>query len=1049
MDSETELFVNQTHGEGHTCLAFSRDGLHAFTGGDDALVRIWKLENGSAEEPRAAADAELAVTSIATCDDCWVSGSMDFDVRRYPMGSTVSDGLLASTKQVPVRCVAIDPRGKRIAVAADEEMVRIVDMADTGKIKALLRDDAGGHRGGVRKATWHPTEPLLTTCGYDGQLIAWDVTKEKPFLAAISGATLSIKPESKSPDLFHDCSAVWHPSGDYFFMVDHSRYIAKLRRSDWRRETTLIDSSSPTATATALAVSPNGAYLASASPSVVNIWSTETNRIVARHSYDGVVGQIAFSPTQNLLAWTSTKGDFVRWPEPIPHTLHGPVKPLPKTASATEDAKDPALIFNEDDLAIDAGMADLGPDDLDDVSIASAEHNDWVDEDADADVPTGQDFVREMVSITKAQPPFQPGATRASESSATKRLLASNRLGYIEATDVPEKDHQLIDVKFFDKSNKKNISLKPPNFKYTLGALGDRGALFAGEPPGSPAVVHCRLYKNEAPHWTYTMRPKCTVIGLAIGGLPASAKNLHNDDLDGFGNIVIATTEGDLTFLSGTGRERRILGLAGEFISMVASHEWVFVVHRAGSTTIDGSQNLSYTIINFEDFSVRQRDFLPIPKGHTLTWIGITEEGAPAMYDSTGRIHLLTKFRIPHHASWALVLDTNLLERTMGDNETYWPIAIHGSTFMALITKGSKHPVFPIPLLVEFPIEMPFRAEDKTNEKLEREILMLEIMRDSLDDELTNEEISKTEQSLDKDLVLLIRSACTQNETSRAIELAKLIHNPKFLDSVAKIADFYHLPPLSEAVLTLKRIREESEDRLVLARDKRKQWTAPDPLPRLLSTTTNSGSSRAKPFQDFGPPPAVSRPGLAPAIPVKETTRYTANTSIEMPPTPAEFSSGSPPEKRKRDEVEDMSSSMDFTPPPPKQKMNPFARKIGQENGRNPFGRKADFKTVQKSDSFFEKVEAEEVAPKPKRSSGLKPKDKDKKDSGPRQTTLFGMLSSAPRPTKSPLAAEVADVPMSDLGETQVETQPDLPEEWEETQPVEATSLEETQPATP
>jgi hypothetical protein len=99
------------------------------------------------------------------------------------------------------------------------------------------------------------------------------------------------------------------------------------------------------------------------------------------------------------------------------------------------------------------------------------------------------------------------------------------------------------------------------------------------------------------------MKPGIKVIGVAAGGvvLPESHRRTL-DDLRGFGNVVVATDEGDLTFLSGTGRERRIMGLGAEYVSMAAGPEWVFVVHRAGSTTIDGTYLHANELIRTADY---------------------------------------------------------------------------------------------------------------------------------------------------------------------------------------------------------------------------------------------------------------------------------------------------------------------------------------------------------------------------------------------------------------------------------------------------------------
>jgi chromosome transmission fidelity protein 4 len=162
-------------------------------------------------------------------------------------------------------------------------------------------------------------------------------------------------------------------------------------------------------------------------------------------------------------------------------------------------------------------------------------------------------------------------------------------------------------------------------------------------------------------------------------------------------------------------------------------------------------------------------------------------------------------------------------------------------------------------------------------DRLATETLHLDALRDALGpDDLTSDEIAAKELELDRTLIVLIQNACKNDKLPRALDLVKMLHHTASYDMAAKVAGFYHLVGLQEKIETLKVDREEGGDEedeygvdpREVARRKREQWrregsgAVPPPRPVGESSRSAGYNGAKKAFQDFGPPPAIHRPGL-------------------------------------------------------------------------------------------------------------------------------------------------------------------------------------------
>ncbi|WWC59498.1 uncharacterized protein I303_102054 [Kwoniella dejecticola CBS 10117] len=1027
------------HLSGVTRVCFSPDGSTIFTGGSDCLVRIHKADNPDSE-PGFHDNHTDAVTSLTCSKTNLITASEDNIARIFSYPENEFTGFLTRSSGVPIRWVSVDSSGERVAVCSDDLLVKIVNVQDTTRV-ALLSDSNKS----VRSATWDPSGKYLTTASCDGKLKVYDTTSSTPIcLKIMEGVIGSSEAESNV-----SCYAAWHPAGNYFAVPLRTNDIGIISKEGWSKQTTFTHDG-PKAPVGELAWSPNGKYLASSSNTTIYIWATDTRQVIAKYTNSaGAISGLCFSPKSNLIAYTSLDGSFHRWSNPIPDNLPNPY------STAREEAKNLDKLLDDEFGDDEVDMEEKG-EDLDHDENDLFGDDGWIVDDVGGGQGYGKDDDErkwsngrtEVVNVTKAQASFTPGST---EFRSKKRYLAFNMIGVIDVTD--QETHNVVNVEFHDKSTRRGYHFQDHN-KYTMASLGEQGVVYASKSEGveSPSSVYYRPYDSWASQsdWSVSLLAGEDAIAVAAGGGPSAE--------GGLGSVIVATSNGYVRFFTASGLQRYIWRLGEDVVAMAAGRDKVIVVHREGGTSLDGCQNLRYSLMDLETFEILQEGRVPLPKKVTLKWLGFTSDGVPAMYDSAGLLSTLDRYRRPGQARWIPLLDTTSL-RKEGRQESYWPVGVTSSHFSCIILKGSeKEPWFPRPLIQEIEMHMPLLNMDNQQGKLEESLvrghLTLSTITDSVDPDIEYQ-IKEKEVSIDKEYLQLVQIACKADNLQRALDVARLMHNPGTIEAAAKVAAFYHLPGLQERIVAVKTEKERRKREQKRIKPRGSDYPVHTPASLPIPSSAN-GSSSSKSFtSDFAPRAGGSRRSFG-GVNRDATPISSAHNETYIPETPGEDDSQTPALEAEEDVTQDQQSvspvakrrKLDddegFAIPQARQKdkedfpfpnaapKNPFAKKA---MGSNPFAKPASgSKPLDqvKSTSFFDRVDDINMSGAPKTSG--KPKAMSKGSKGKeshglgKQTTLFGagMTKQPQRPPAAPLPQTTADSFVStetegDYEETQLE----------------------------
>ncbi len=166
---EKELFCLGEHQGWVRSVTFTPDARRGLSAGDDAVLRLWDLENGRLMLRLEGHTGPVMSVVISIDGRRALSGSWDGTVRFWDIYTGQQLRCLQGSWQ-SVKSVALAPDGFRAVFAGNNHLVRVWDL-NTGRELAQL----AGHTGLVQSVAITPDGRRAISGGEDGALRLWDL----------------------------------------------------------------------------------------------------------------------------------------------------------------------------------------------------------------------------------------------------------------------------------------------------------------------------------------------------------------------------------------------------------------------------------------------------------------------------------------------------------------------------------------------------------------------------------------------------------------------------------------------------------------------------------------------------------------------------------------------------------------------------------------------------------------------------------------------------------------------------------------------------------